>query len=494
MSLEERKEYAKRLAQGAKAFESKRAKDAGEKDRFYEDFGEGVVTSLKDTYYGVKDLTVGLGDDDMDDLNDWRDDANESGWGTAGQVAGEIGQIMLPMGGAMKGLKAAGKLKRGLSMGKAIAAETGIAGALGGLQLPEENETRTGNIARNAIMTAAGGGIAAGVGKAVKGISKSAEAKRILDAGGYLTPAQAAKDPNSLWRGAENLMAIIPGLSKGTNAAKAKAMKSWGRYAVKELETELGTKLQGGFSPMGLKRLDRVMDEGYMKAWGKAPSVKPDTYAKMTKTIRQAIKDFGSRDTVGLRNILKDARKLLKEPSAKGMKNLDKRIKDAKTIDNRAFNDVVDGLHDTIRQGLGPKTTKALAKMDGIYPKFKTYERVLNSVESTGDLVTPTKLLKASAQQGQMGMRAARRQAPLQAPARAGKKTVDVSGPNILLDAIKGVSQNVMSPVPLQTIGRGVMGQTAIQRGLMKGSPYAKALRNKTGFTGGTAIGEYLKE
>ena len=75
-----------------------------EEEAWYEDFGEGLVTSGKETYYGIKDLTIGLGDDDAADLKDWRDDAGESGWGTVGQVVGDIGQMVIP--GAM-GLKAA---------------------------------------------------------------------------------------------------------------------------------------------------------------------------------------------------------------------------------------------------------------------------------------------------------------------------------------------------------------------------------------------------
>jgi hypothetical protein len=111
---------------------------------WYEDFAEGVVSSGMGTYYGIKDLTVGMDDEDKARLKDWKEDAAQSGWGTAGNVVGEVAQLALPGGAALKGAKAlnaAGKLAK---TAKALPLATDVlaSSALGYVKPPEEGKTR----------------------------------------------------------------------------------------------------------------------------------------------------------------------------------------------------------------------------------------------------------------------------------------------------------------------------------------------------------------
>jgi len=112
-----------------------------EKESKFEDFGEGIVASGLSTYYGLKDLVTDVTDEDRARLKDWRDDAGESWAGTAGQVVGELGQLAIPGGAAMK---IGGGLSKAM---KTIKGQSALAAGLGGAQLPGEESSRLANAA-----------------------------------------------------------------------------------------------------------------------------------------------------------------------------------------------------------------------------------------------------------------------------------------------------------------------------------------------------------
>ena len=112
-----------------------------EAEAWYEDFGEGLVTSLMKTGAGIKDLIVGLDEEDKALVADWAADAAESGWGKGGEVVGDIAQIALPAGVLVKAAKVAGMAKAGSRTLPAIADIIASAG-VAGIKAPTEDESR----------------------------------------------------------------------------------------------------------------------------------------------------------------------------------------------------------------------------------------------------------------------------------------------------------------------------------------------------------------
>ena len=83
-----------------------------------QDFSEGIGVSGLETYYGAKDL-LGLGSaKDKQTLEAWRRAAGESGWGTAGQITGDVAQYLLPAG--ISGLYGDGIIGDGIGCGGGV--------------------------------------------------------------------------------------------------------------------------------------------------------------------------------------------------------------------------------------------------------------------------------------------------------------------------------------------------------------------------------------
>ena len=114
LRLLQKREKLKQLQQGQQAAPANQYE--GKEEAFYQDFGEGIGASALETWEGGKDLLSKTGlvdapdESDLARLKDWQDDAGQSGWGTAGKIVGDIGQMAAGGGLIGAGLKAATKL------------------------------------------------------------------------------------------------------------------------------------------------------------------------------------------------------------------------------------------------------------------------------------------------------------------------------------------------------------------------------------------------
>lgn len=127
----------------------------------------GVGGGLRRTYLGAKDL-VGLGSpEEQQELKDWSSNKEAlGGWGTAGEITGELAATAIPGMGASAGaaklltkaLPVATRLGsvggRTFNLGAAgrAAVEGGVAGTI---QAPAEGESRVGNAVQGATLGAA---------------------------------------------------------------------------------------------------------------------------------------------------------------------------------------------------------------------------------------------------------------------------------------------------------------------------------------------------
>ena len=120
----------------------------GKEESAFQDFGEGLGVSALSTWEGGKDLLskTGLVDapdaSDLARLQDWRDDAGQSGWGTAGEVVGDVAQILAGGGLGGAALKGATMIPKALK--GAVAMDTAAAGLLGGTQTQGGVDERLG--------------------------------------------------------------------------------------------------------------------------------------------------------------------------------------------------------------------------------------------------------------------------------------------------------------------------------------------------------------
>ena len=431
-----------------------------EEEAWYEDFGEGLVTSGKETYYGIKDLTIGLGDDDAADLKDWRDDAGESGWGTVGQVVGDIGQMVIP--GAM-GLKAA-------KIGSSLTKQAIAGGLLAGIQAPDEalGEHRIYNALGSAGGSVLGGGLLKGLGVLAKGINKTPAAQKILNRGDYLTPGEASR--SSLPKAMQTLMQVTPTLAKGTKELETKAANDWLVTTANKVGNAFGVKLHS-LSRGNMDRLKEGVEIAYKKAWTK------NTTQVGQYKINRVEKILKEQGEIGLpaetlqegTRILNALKKLRGTSNSEKLRRLDEEIKDniAKYAgDKKVYADMFREMKKVVRANLDDGATADLAMLDAAYPAYKTLASAAHGAFG-GNKITLEGLKNASISTSTKGYKAAFGKAPIQDEIELGLKTIGQEQPNVIFNWIKGVAQNVSSPTKLlKGTGEVLLGQKPWQKEL----------------------------
>jgi len=368
-----------------------------EKERWYEDFGEGIAVSGLETYYGAKDLFGKLDDDDRATLKDWKEDAAESGWGTAGQVVGEIGQMLIPGGAAAKGLKLASKAQKLGRMGR-FGADAAGGAAVSALQLPEEGESRLTN-AMKAIAGAGAGSLAgAGLQKAVGGITKSRAAQKLIDEGVELTPGQAAKGgiPKLL----EYQLERIPGLSKAVKSLKGQSEESFNRVALSKAALPGVSITKSGKE--GFDQLRDSYNKAYDDAWGSAVRPSNKDMVGMSNFIFEAGKSSASKSPY--KNIAASLKEMSSDFNPSTVKRLDRMIRDERNtnwaggLSDETLDSNLKTIQSMLADAIGGTAKSRLKTINSSYNKLISIRKASQYIgaRKKGGQFTPDELLRGT--------------------------------------------------------------------------------------------------
>ena len=485
----------------------------GNEDGWMEDFGEGIAASIMKTGYGIADLVGGVGEGtfqlDPERLADMQEDAKDSGFGTAGNVVGEIGQFLLGGGliakGGLKVAKMAKAAERGSGQRKALrkavgaigrpglVREASIAGGLGGLQYADENESRAGNAITNAALVGAGGLALKGAAKAFKGAEVTKYAKKAMERGDYLTPGQAAK--GGLIRAVENVMGVFPGLASGVVKARNKGINDWATGTLTGFTNKLGMKAPKRFDNKAAQDIVSKFDENANAAWNKAKSFSPaDDFEKIIVKVSPRLNEEGDKAVAKILSRVFDpetGKKLILNKNE--LRVLYDDLGNLKGS-NKATNDTMSELRQTIRNKIGKEAGDEVKVLNDIYPDYKTVKTALQNVPLTEGpvLITPKMLDAAAKTVSRKGQKRATQDQSFATATREGVETVERGEPGVLFDLLKGVAQTIPSPdKAMEVAGRAVLGQTKVQQiaqpAIRRMEEYSRALRRKGG-VGGSAI------
>jgi hypothetical protein len=368
---------------------------------WYEDFGEGVVTSLLSTKAGIEDLFGDVEDEDLLQLEDWKRDAAESGWGTVGRVTGELGQLAIP---GTAGLKLAAKIptviKTGANAGRTLkhaqglrsatrlAGDVGGAAAHGALRLPEAGESRGGNALSS-------GGFAMGgqvLGKALRvagmGVKGKPSAARIRDLGGEPSAGQMNEFLNRI----EKFMnlGVIPGSAKAVEKARNASGKSLVRTAQKMADPKNRVFNESRWleplkSKQVNKEIKKAFDEGYDVAWGTGAQLQTGTQAAMRGAVTRRINELpGKKQTKNMKDLWKEIEDALQDPDV-SVKTIDELLKNmVRGAGNnpgkvRAWNAILKDVRKAMRNGLPNNRKEMLDRLDG---KYAHYAALRNAVRT----------------------------------------------------------------------------------------------------------------
>lgn len=458
------------------------------KEPWYEDLGEGLGVSGLKTYNGIKDIWGGVTDKDRARLQDWRDDAGESGWGTAGEIAGDIGQIAVPGGMGLKaarGLGMASAATRGAAFGTDVALSTG----LGALQAPADDESRWEGAAEGGIGAVVGGAVAKGLSRALRGIATTDAAKELMAAGIRLTPGQAAN--SQFVKMTEALMAKAPGFSTGTRDLRHRALADWnevtnnmvrapGAEAIKKLGFEAQEELYGGFS------------KAYDEAWAGAGRPSDAALRSLKAQIKRSHKELGPETSAAFNKLNRQLDDLAKNFTPQKMRIFDQSIKETEDFavdkSNPYLKDAAKDLHDRFRSMVGDDVLEKLRPIDAQYRPFKDVQLAAHRSGDVGETAKGATVAniyqphglgaasrsRATTAQGAMG------EGALQKWAAKAEATIGRQDPQALSSVKQAFARGVYSPAwMLDLAGRGVLGNNIAQRGARKvvDSDLAKALR-----------------
>lgn len=488
--LEEEEALLLKRGQGVKP----QAKERAEDEPWYEDLAEGLAASGMGTFYGIKELIKGLTPEEQARLKDWQKDAGQSGYGTAGKILGEVAQIAVPGGALVKGARLAGLAKQSPRLAAALG-ETLAAGAHGAVTLPQEGDSRLKQATKQAAATLAGHGIFQAGAKAIKGARISEHARKLIDQGVYLTPGQAA--PKGALPGIERLLTVTPLAARRTKEAQEKAVTSWHKNVIQAAAPEGVVVTKPGHE--GFKQLHKGVKEAYKNAWLTADEIPGEAADTLLTRIGEVAPDFGVEDTRAFTRIEDNIYKLFDEGGAKSAQALDNvlRREIKKAQKGSDLQKTLNGLRSAYREALPPPTKAALAAVDAKYPAYLTVKKAVSKASGKEGVFTPAQLTVSSRQVG-TETSTALGAGPLAESVKAGEATV---GQTTKKDAeLIGFMRRALSalsgPIPMETAGRVVLGQTLPQKAVQQavGSPVGQALRRYTPSTGaiaGAGIDEY---
>jgi hypothetical protein len=467
--------------QGFDMTTAKPEKPADPNTPWYKDLQRGVGESAIRTVLGAGEL-LGFEQDETSKktMQMMRDDVSASGgWGTAGNIVGDMAQLAAPAAGLAKAVKFLGRGAKTL-----LAADTGLAAGYGATKMPNEGETRKANAMLDATGALIGGGVVGPLlRKAVTGINVTEGAKKLMDKGVYLTPDKASE--SVFPRAAAYTMQVTPFMAKGVKEAGERSSDSWNKVLLSEA-APIEKVTESGFD--GIKQLKSQFNDAYSTAWGKA---NPPSTASLLDIIDEgalAESQLGGSSGLILKKIIKDVSKLDDTYTSGAVKELDnvfrKRLTAAATRGDDALFDTLSSMRAKLRAAGGEDSVKALEAVDGKYGEFVAIRDAGSAVKSMkeGGNIDPDTLISGVKSAGGK-TRSATGAAPLNEFSQESIKTLGRKEPNPIIDLMKGLAVNTPNVLPLQTAGQTLLGRTAPQKLLQKGynSPLANTLREYGG-------------
>jgi hypothetical protein len=429
-----------------------------EDEPWYEDFAEGVGVSGLDLWYGGKDLAAmaGLGDGQTDEdkanLADWRKDAGESGWGTGGQVAGEIAQLALPVSKLSKIPKLVNMAKAAPKTLDAIKAVS-----LAGIRDPGE-DGRLERMATEGVLSGAGALAGRAGSKIFRGANKSDEATRVMDSGGYLTPAQASS--GGPLTAIENLMSYFPSTGKGTLALRQKASDEYSERALKTFAPD-----PSGVTKTGHEAIDQVhnqIQDGYKRGFATGNL---DNADDLIADIDDIADLYGRTDSRMFEGIADDVADLADNGNKDALNILDVKIGKLLTSNKSKSTQYADlkYIRGLLRGNLTEAGEAQVKAMDDIWPDYLATQRAGKNAHLNQGNFNPAQHSSASSVTG--GAAAGRGSMPSRQVIDDGLETV---GGELLappLSRTLRMLQKIPSPTDtMEFLGQRVLGNSPTQR------------------------------
>ena len=463
-----------------------------EDDSAFDKFKHGLARSALETGLGIKGLFTDLSENDKAVLKMMKRDAEKTGgWGTAGNITGEVAQLAIP---ASK-LSKATKLKnatRGRQALATIGAESALGGAHGALKAPEEGKDRLDKAKEGAMWGAAGAGTGQLLSKAMRGVKQSEAGKYLTDLGVRLTPGQAAE--GGLPRALEYTMGILPGTAKSVARQKKAADETFSTKMLEQAAPPGGTIKGTGHE--GMKELRDSYKTAYRDAWGKAGKLSDDTMQDMMVKMDE-VAEYGTEAVGPLRRLNNKIDQYLGAKTTKNLDTLDDQLRqEIRRIENSQYPnvdmaDALEQMRGVLRSGTSKETQDALRAINSQYGKFKAVERAAGSLSGMksgeglqGGVFGGEEL--ASAVKGVGKGRQSYGEAPLQTEAKAAMETLARKEPVPLMNYVRGVSKQLEIPGTGKLLDKGsdiALGRTATQKQMRE---IAEMLR-QMGLTSGVA-------
>lgn len=438
-----------------------------------QDFGEGVGLSVLETLYGIKDLAGGMSPEQEARLEDWRQDAEQSDWGTAGKITGDVGQFMIPGSAAVKGVSLASKASKLAKTLQAtnrarVATRAGAdilgAGLVGGLKAPDIGETRAGNIEGDMAGALTGEMLGYGLGKAVRGINKTPAAQRLLDQGVPLTPGEAAQ--SKFVQGLEAIADVTPLIAHGVKRSREASAQGLQKLALESAAppgvavTETGVK--------GIQQLKAGFTDAYADAWGGATSLSNEARVGFVNMLATAAPKLTKKQKTALKGVVTDFKDLTRDVTPDKLKALDndlrKRITAAKK--DYDYQELLTDLRKQLRAGVPPEVSKKLSAVDAQYGKYLVVRKAAkDALENEGNF-GGRQLIKAAKAVGKDN--AGEGGTPLAQLAMDAGQTTERKIGGQPLEWFRRVAGITPTPFPMQAAGRVVLGRTGLQKSAQK--------------------------
>lgn len=432
--------------------------DYKEKEEWYEDFAEGLGVSGLKLAYGLKDLIPGLEmtEENRATIQDWEQDARESGWGYGGEVVGEIAQMLVPATKA----KYLAKLNK-WAKGHEYTSDAVKAASLAGIRAPDEGESRLENMGKEAALSYIGGGVGRVLSKPFRGANMTDEAESFIKDGGYLTPAQATKGGFS--NPLENLMAFFPGTARGTQALRDKAVDSYSDVAIRNLAPNPSAITKSGEE--AVEQFYGQIKHGYDQAWGSNILGESGAYRLMAIADDIATRGINPAQKSQLKRLTNKIVDLAENGDPKALNKIDIELGNMSRANKKDvyMSEYIKELREELLNNLDDAGRAKLKEMDELWPEYLGVLRASKSAHTNAGKFNPKQHSQASSSVG--GRDAGRGVRPGIEESQRGLATLGHELESPPFSRIQRLSKAFPSPTGvLEGAGNVWLGQTSTQK------------------------------